>query len=462
MINSLNNMVWDTLIYQLIGVGLIFTIATRFIQFRYFLRMFTAFSSKTSTGGISQWQALMLSVGGRVGSGNIAGVAVALTLGGPGAVFWMWIIGLIGMATSIWECSLAQLYKRTEGDTFRGGPAHYIKHGLGPKWGWLAAVYSILLFISFGVAFNGLQSYAIATSIEEAFGINTTLTSIALALVVGAAIFGGIKRLVHVSAFIVPIMALSYLLAALFVVCTHLPQLPGVFINIFENAFGLQQSVAGGVGSAILYGAKRGLFSNEAGLGSAPNVAATAVTHHPVAQGLVQSLSVFIDTLILCTCTAALILLSDIYQPGLTTGGITLTQQAMEEHIGSYAGAFVSLMLLMFGFTTIIYNYYLGENALDYFTGQNKNVFLSFRIITLGLILWGANQNLSTILSFSDLAMGLLAMANLFALILLLKTGLRLTKDYDRQVRAGINPPVFNPADFAQLDIDKNAWREPQ
>lgn len=460
MVDTLNNWVWNALIYQLIGVGLVFTIVSRFIQFRYFLRMFTAFKGDEDAKGISSWQALMLSVGGRVGSGNIAGVAVAITLGGPGAVFWMWIIGLIGMATSVLECSLAQLYKRTEGETFRGGPAHYIKHGLGPKWLWLAAVYSILLFITFGVAFNGLQSYSIATSLEQAFGLSTATTGMALVVVIGAVIFGGIKRLVQVSAFVVPIMAISYLLAALYVVLVNVPALPAIFMGIIENAFGLQQTVAGGVGSAILYGAKRGLFSNEAGLGSAPNVAATAVTRHPVAQGLVQGLSVFIDTLILCTCTAAMVLLSDVYQPGLETGGITLTQQALEEHMGTYAGIFVSLTLLLFGFTTIIYNYYLGENALDYFTGQNKKVFLIFRVFTLGLILWGANQNLGTVLGFADLAMGLLAMANLLALILLFKTGLRLIRDYDRQVKAGVKHPRFNSADFPALDIDRTAWKE--
>lgn len=460
MIDTLNNLVWNALIYQLVGVGLVFTLASRFIQVRYFLRMFKSFGGNKPPGGVSSWQALMLSVGGRVGSGNIAGVAVALTLGGPGAVFWMWIIGLIGMGTSLLECSLAQLYKRTEGETFRGGPAHYIKYGLGPKWLWLAGAYSILLFISFGVAFNCLQSYAIATSIEQAFGLSTMTTSLFLAVVIGMVIFGGIKRLVWVSALVVPIMAVSYFLAALYVVFTHLPDLPAVFVTVFENAFGLQQTVAGGVGSAILYGVKRGLFSNEAGLGSAPNVAATAMTNHPVAQGLVQALSVFIDTIILCTCTAAMILLSDIYQPGLETGGITLTQQALAEHMGGYAGAFVSFTLLLFGFTTIIYNYYLGENALDYFMGQNKKVFVAFRVATLGLILWGANQNLGTVLSFSDLAMGLLAVANLLALMLLFKTGLRLIKDYDRQVKAGIDPPMFDSDDFSNLDIDREAWRK--
>lgn len=458
MISYLNDAVWNGLIYVLIGVGLSFTLASRFVQIRYFFRMFSALKSPKDQKGISSWQALTLSVGGRVGSGNVTGVALAIALGGPGAVFWMWVIGLVGMATSFLECTLAQVYKRKEGENFRGGPAHYIKHGLGKKWLWLAVIYSVLLLVSFGVGFNCLQSYSIATSLEQAFGITQSVTGFILAAIVGVIIFGGIKRLVKVSEFIVPFMAVSYFLTAMYVVLANITLLPEVFATIVNSAFGLEQTVAGGIGSAILYGAKRGLFSNEAGLGSAPNVAATAVTEHPVSQGLVQSLSVFIDTLILCSCTAAMILLSDVYQAGVSD--VTLTQRAMEQHIGSYAGAFVSITLLLFGFTTIIYNYYLGENALDYLVGRRKIIFNSFRVATVGLILWGSMQDLSTVLGFSDLAMGLLAFANLFALILLFKIGLSVLKNYDQQIKQGIQRPRFNSAEFKSLDLDKNAWPE--
>jgi len=301
MLDLLNDFIWSKLlIVMLIGLGLYFTVASRFVQFRYFSSMFRIFGEafKRQPGQLSSFQALMLSVAGRVGAGNIAGVSVAIMLGGPGAIFWMWVVALVGMATSYFECSLAQLYKRREPDgTYRGGPAFYIQHGLGQRW--LGIVVSILLLVTFGFGFNAVQSFTVASSLHDTFGIPTLASGIALTVVIGLIIFGGIKRIAKFADVLVPVMAFSYLAMALLVIGLNISEVPAVFALIFKSAFGLEPAFAGGIGAAIIMGVKRGLFSNEAGLGSAPNVAAVAEVKHPAAQGIVQSLSVFIDTLIL-------------------------------------------------------------------------------------------------------------------------------------------------------------------
>jgi AGCS family alanine or glycine:cation symporter len=458
----LNDLIWGKiLIFVLIAVGLLLTISSRFVQFRYFGRMFTILgeSFHREEGHLSSFQALALSVAGRVGAGNIAGVAVAITLGGAGAIFWMWVIGLIGMATSFFECTLAQLFKNAEPDgTYRGGPAYYIERGLGKRW--LASLFSALLLITFGLGFNALQSYTVATSIQDTFGVTTSITGVVLLVVLGLIIFGGIKRIADVAEFVVPIMAIGYFAMSLFVLVTNIAEIPNVFSLIFKSAFGLQQAVSGGVGAAILFGVKRGLFSNEAGLGSAPNVAAVAYVEHPVNQGIIQSFSVFIDTIILCTCTAAIILLSSVYQPDSDVSGIVLTQAAMAEHVGGWGRAFVTIALVLFAFTSMIYNYYLGENSLNFFSPENKLLFNIFRGLTLALVVWGSAQDLSTVFAFADLTMGLLALVNLVAVFLLFKVGLRVMKDFDRQVQAGDQQPIFDASRFSDLNIDRQAWTE--
>ncbi|MEL7035400.1 MAG: alanine/glycine:cation symporter family protein [Cyanobacteria bacterium J06592_8] len=462
MLDFLNDLIWGKiLIFVLIGVGLLLTISSRFVQFRYFGRMFTIIgeSFHREEGHLSSFQALTLSVAGRVGAGNIGGVAVAITLGGPGAIFWMWMTALIGMATSFFECSIAQLFKIAEPDgTYRGGPAYYIERGLGQRW--LAYVFSFLLFVTFGFGFNAIQSYTVATSIQDSFGVSTGITGAVLLVALGLIIFGGIKRIADVAEFIVPMMAIGYFVMSLFVLITNITEIPGVFGLIFQSAFGFRQVVAGGIGTAILFGVKRGLFSNEAGLGSAPNVAAVAYVEHPVNQGIIQSFSVFIDTIILCSCTAAIILTSSVYQPGNDAGGIILTQAAMAEHVGEWGRAFVTVGLTLFAFTSIVYNYYLGENSLTYFTPDNKLVVMIFRILTLALIVWGSAQDLSTVFGFADVTMGLLALVNLAALFLLFKVGLRLLRDFDRQVKAGYKQPTFDPNLFSDLNIDHQAWSD--
>lgn len=467
MLDFINDLLWSkVLIVALIGLGLWFTVGSRFVQFRYFGRMFRILSASQAFargqhGHLTSFQALMLSVAGRVGGGNIAGVAVAITLGGPGAIFWMWMVGLLGMATSYFECTLAQAYKKAEPDgTFRGGPAFYISRGMGPKWKWLAAVYSVLLLVTFGFGFSALQSYSVATSFHDAFGIPVLATGIGLAVVVGAIVMGGVKRIAKVADVLVPVMAVSYLTVALVVLAMNVGEVPAVLALIVKSAFGLEPAVGGGIGAAILLGVKRGLFSNEAGLGSAPNVAAVAYVPHPANQGIVQAFSVFIDTLIICTCTAVIILLGTVYQPGMAAemGGVALTQASLAGHVGEWGRSFVSIALMLFGFTTIVYNYYLGENSLSYFSDRNKPLLAVYRALVIVLCGWGATTDLGTAFAFADVTMGFLALANLLALAVLFKPGLRIMRDFDQQIAAGTENPVFDPARFPDLDLDRAAW----
>lgn len=462
MLVALNDFLWgQLLIVLLIAIGIFFTVGSRFVQFRYFGRMFGVLRGAMhhEKGHISSFQALVVSVAGRVGSGNIAGVAVAITLGGPGAIFWMWVIGLMGMATSFFECSLAQLYKRAEpSGNFRGGPAYYLSHGIGQKG--LAAIYSVLLLVTFGFGFNAVQAYVVATSVNSSFGVPTWATGLVMVVLLGATIFGGIKRIANVAEFIVPVMAVSYFACAIAVIGMNITEVPAVLMHIVRSAFGLDSAIGGGIGVAVLQGVKRGLFSNEAGLGSAPNVAAVAYVPHPVNQGIVQAFSVFIDTIVMCTCTATIILLSDIYQPGVeNVSGVTLTQNALASHVGAWGGGFVSVALLMFAFSSIMYNYYLGENSLNYFSEENKKVFNVFRVMVLALIFWGSMQDLGTVFAFADVTMGLLAIVNLVGLVLMYKIGVRLLRDYDGQLKSGVQPRL-NLEDYSDLDIDKAAWRE--
>ncbi|MCL7463265.1 alanine/glycine:cation symporter family protein [Pseudomonas sp. NW5] len=459
MLDFLNDLLWSkVLVVALVGLGLFFTLRSSLVQLRYFGDMFRIFASASvrKEGQLSSFQALMLSVAGRVGAGNIAGVAVAIMLGGPGAVFWMWVVALLGMATSYFECSLAQLYKRRNADgTFRGGPAYYIQHGLGQRW--MAVLFSVLLLVTFGFGFNALQSFTLASSMHDAFGVPTLATGVVLALVMAAIIFGGIRRIASMADVLVPVMAISYIAMALFVIATHLGEVPATLALIVKSAFGLEEAFAGSVGAAIVMGVKRGLFSNEAGLGSAPNVAAVADVPHPASQGIVQSLSVFIDTLLICTSTALIILLSGVYQPGTEMAGVVMTQTALAAIVGEWGRIFISLALLLFVFTTLVYNYYLGENALGFFS-QKPALVKAYRALVIILVLWGSVQDLSTVFAFADVTMGLLALVNLIAIALLYRTGLRLMRDYDAQVAAGIEQPVLDRQQFADLDLDPAAW----
>ncbi|MEE4245343.1 MAG: sodium:alanine symporter family protein [Kangiellaceae bacterium] len=460
MIEAANSFLWGKLLIGLlIGVGVWFTVASRFVQFRYFGRMFRLIGRGMhhQKGRVSSFQALAVTVAGRVGAGNIAGVAVAITLGGPGAIFWMWVIALIGMATSFFECSLAQVYKKAEPEgTFRGGPAYYMDKGAKQKW--LGTVYSGLLVVSVGAALIALQSFTVASSFNESFGVSPLTTGVILAAVTGVIIFGGIKRIAEVAEWIVPFMAVGYCLIGLVVIGLNYQEVPAALALIVKGAFGLEQAVGGGLGTAILMGAQRGLFSNEAGLGHAANVAAVAHVKHPAEQGIVQSFSVFIDTMVLCTVTALIILLSGVATEGSDVGGVALTQIALSEHIGDWSGIFVTIALTLFAFTTILYLYYLGENGINFFSNENKSLFNIFRVIVIGQIIWGALQELTLIFALADLAVGLLALSNLIALSLIAKKGFKVLKDYDRQLAEGNDEPTFDYVAHSELNLDQKAW----
>lgn len=462
MLATVTDFLWSyILIAVLITIGTIMTVRSRFVQIRYFGEMFKVLGQafKHQSGHVSSFQALTLSVAGRVGAGNIAGVAVAITLGGPGAIFWMWVVGLIGMATSFFECSLAQAYKTRDHvtGTFRGGPMYYIERGLGSRP--LAMVFTLLLLVTFGLAFVALQSFTASTSLNQAFGIPTAVSGVVMALVVGFAIFGGVQRISRVTEIIVPIMAILYIGVTVAVVGMNFDQVPAVLALIVKSAFGLEPAVGGGIGAAIMMGVRRGLFSNEAGLGSAPNVASVAYVPHPVNQGIVQSFSVFIDTAVICTATALLILMAGVHVGVEGADGVVLTQLALESFIGAWGEPFVSVVLVLFAFSSILYNFYLGENASYWINPSDRVIFLSFRILMLVLILWGSMQDLGTIFSFADLTMALLAIVNLAALAVLLKVCFRIMEDYERQLAQG-QVPVFDATAFSDLNLDVDAWSD--
>ncbi|PID51536.1 MAG: sodium:alanine symporter [Pasteurellales bacterium] len=461
----IDSLTWGwSLIPMLIVFGVLFTIVGGFAQFRYFGRMFRVFKQTNKKGdGLSGRQALLVSIGGRVGGGNIAGIAVAISLGGPGAVFWMWLAALIGMMTSIVECSLAQLYKRKEADgTYRGGPAFYIVHGLGKDYRFLATIYAVALTLCYSIGFNAFQGNTVAGSALDSLGIDRIYTGIFLAIVGGIVIFGGIKRIAKAADVVVPIMSFIYILLALIVILLNITEIPHLIATIVKSAFGFEEVVGGGMGAAIAQGMRRGLFSNEAGLGSAPNVAATAEVRHPVSQGISQALSVFIDTMIICSATAFIILLSDVYVPGAKPDGVVLTQQALVFHFGEWVKYLLTFAILLFSFSSIIFNYYMGENGVSFLFGKNAKVSVFIlRISVVAILFIGAAAPRATaVFFFSDPLMGVLAVINLLALIMLFPRAVKLLKDYQSQLDNGVDEPVFDAQDFERLDIDMKAWNK--
>jgi AGCS family alanine or glycine:cation symporter len=461
----LEDLTWGwSLIPILVIFGLFMTVVTGFVQVRYFGRMFRVLflrDEHADPNQITARQALLVSVGGRVGGGNIAGVAVAITLGGPGAVFWMWAIALVGMCTSLVECTLAQVYKTRAADgTFRGGPASYIRRGLGAKYSWLAVLYAVCLIGSFAFGFNAFQGNTIAGAVNDSLGIDRLWTGLALAAVTGFIVYGGIKRIAKVADVVVPLMALTYLAMALLVIALNIGELPRVLAMIVSNAFGLEEAVGGGMGAAISQGLRRGLFSNEAGLGSAPNVAATADVMHPMSQGITQSLSVFIDTILICSATAFVILLGSVYVPGAEgVSGIALTQQSLVSHVGAWAQYFLTFAVFLFAFSSIIYNYYLGETALAELTRNPVSVH-ALRWAVVAIVLLGASApGATSVFFFSDPLMGLLALVNLMAVLMLFPVAMRVLEDYRAQLAAGIDKPVFKAEQFPDLNIDRTAWK---
>ena len=460
----IDSLTWGwSLVPILVVFGLFITVASGFVQFQYFGRMFRVLSSKVQSAdpnAISAREALLVSVGGRVGGGNIAGVAVAITLGGPGAVFWMWAIALVGMGTSLVEASLAQLFKRSVGDgTYRGGPAGYIIYGLGEDYRWLAVLYAICLIAAFGLGFNAFQGNTFAGAVEDSLGVERIWTAVLLAAITGFIVYGGIRRIAKAADVIVPIMALGYIAMTLLIILLNITELPRVLWMIVTNAFGIEEAVSGGMGAAVAQGLRRGLFSNEAGLGSAPNVAATADVRHPISQGITQSFSVFIDTIIVCSCTAFIILLSDVYVPGaVDIDGIVLTQQSLVSHVGEWSKYFLTFSILLFSFSSIMYNYYLGENALTVMTSHPVMIH-ALRIAVMALVFLGATAPGATaVFFFSDPLMGILALVNLLAIMMLFPVALRILRDFCTQLKAGVDRPVLVPENFKDLNLDPTAW----
>ncbi|WP_417791852.1 alanine/glycine:cation symporter family protein [Stutzerimonas xanthomarina] len=467
IVDFLNNIFWGyILIYGLLAVGVFFTIRLGFLQFLHFGEMVRAIrgARQSDASGISPFQALCTSLASRVGTGNLAGVAVALYLGGAGAIFWMWVVALVGMATAYAESSLAQLYKVRDGEgQYRGGPAFYIAKGL--KAPWAGGVFSVALIISFGLVFNAVQANSIADAMEGAFGVPKLWVGIAIAILAGLVIFGGLRSIARFAELVVPLMAGLYVLMALIVLVMNITEVPGVLMTIVRSAFGLEEAaggVAGSVTAAMLNGIKRGLFSNEAGMGSAPNVAATATPapHHPSSQGLVQAMGVFIDTIVICTATAVMILLSGVLEPGSGVTGTQLTQQAMESHIGVAGTYFIAIAILFFAFTSIVANYAYAENALIFLGAGNKLGLTLLRLAALGMVIWGAYEAVTTVFNAADASMGLMATINLIAITLLSGTVVKLTKDYMGQIKAG-EVPTFKAADYPELKakINNNIWR---
>ena len=452
IIDATNNLLWTyVMIAALIGCALYFTLRSGFVQFRMLgemIRQLANSNERHHTEGkhISPFQAFAVSLASRVGTGNLAGVATAIAVGGPGAVFWMWIIALIGSANAFIESTLAQLYKRRTEDSFIGGPAYYILHGL--KCRWMAILFSVLTILTFGFAFNTVQSNTLCEAVENAFGFSHIHMGIAITVATLVIIFGGIQRIAKFSSIIVPIMALGYILLAFTIVILNIGQLPAVIELIVKSAFGMEQVVGGGLGAALMQGIKRGLFSNEAGMGSAPNVAATASTSHPVKQGLIQSLGVFTDTLIICSCTAFIILMSGI-EFGGQMDGIRLTQEALTTQIGGAGRIFVAIAIFFFAFSSIIGNYYYGEANIKFITSSRK-VLNAYRLLVGVMVMSGAVMSLQTVWSLADLTMALMTLCNIAAIVLLGGQVMTLLKDYRKQKSAGLDP-VFRKNDIKEF-----------
>jgi putative sodium/glutamine symporter len=453
MISVTNDFLWSKiLVILLIACGLYFTVRSKFVQFGMFKEMFRVLkgSNERSKDSISSFQAFCISMAARVGTGNITGIAIAIAIGGPGAIFWMWVIAIIGSASGFIESTLAQVYKVKDKTGFRGGPAYYMEKGLNKRW--MGAIFAVLITLSFGLVFNAVQSNTVTVAFENSFGTNRAILGLIMAAAFALVIFGGVKRIARMSEYIVVVMAGIYIGAALIIMLINITELPGVLALIVKSAFGFEQVAGGSLGAVILQGVKRGLFSNEAGMGSAPNAAATATTSHPVKQGLMQALGVLTDTLLICSSTAFIILLSDAYkQPGLD--GIKLTQAALSEHIGSWASGSLAIMIFLFAFSTLIGNYYYGETNIE-FLNSNKKVLLFYRYSVLAMIIFGSVAKVQLVWDLADLFMGFMVIVNLIAILLLSKVAFAALKDYKRQKREGKDPVFYKDSIPGLKNVD--------
>ncbi|MGX2974658.1 alanine/glycine:cation symporter family protein [Ursidibacter arcticus] len=465
IVENIDGPLWDITVLTLLGTGLFFTISTGLVQLRLLPQSLREmwFGRASSGDSLTPFQAFATGLASRVGVGNIGGVATAIALGGPGAVFWMWITALIGMSSAFAESSLAQVYKvRDPNGMFRGGPSYYISRGL--KAPWLAVAFAITLIFTFGFAFNAVQANSIVEATKNAWEWDANYVGIVLVIVTAAIIFGGVKRIGQVSARVVPMMALFYLIMAVIILGMNIEKVPAVLSNIISSAFDFSAMAGGMFGAlfskAMLMGIKRGLFSNEAGMGSAPNSAATSDAKHPASQGLIQMLGVFVDTIVVCSCTAIIILMSNDYGSE-TLRGVSLTQKALEFHVGEFGLHFLAFILLLFCYTSIIGNYAYAESNIRYI--RNKPGFvLAFRLLVLFFVYFGAVRDGGIVWAFADTVMASMAMINLIAIVLLAPIVWLVLKDYQKQIKAG-KEPVFNIEDHPELikrGVDPTIWKQ--
>ena len=460
LLASLNDFLYSyILIFLLVAAGIYFSIRTKFVQFRLIGDAIKALKEKAEKNdngkSVSSFQALMISTASRVGTGNIAGIATAIVAGGPGAVFWMWVMAIVGGASAFVESTLAQVYKVKDGKEFRGGPSYYIERALGKRW--LGVLFSILLIACFAYGFNGLQTYNMSSALEYYIpNYSDTILPAVVGLLIAAAtafvIFGGVHRIGFISSVIVPIMAGIYILMGIFITLTNLDRVPEMFSLIFEGAFDFRAIFGGFAGSTVLIGIKRGLFSNEAGMGSAPNASATATVSHPVKQGMVQVLSVFIDTLLICTTTAFILLLSGVTGIPEKLDGIPYVQAAISANVGSLGIHFITFSIFAFAFTSLIGNYYYAESNI-LFIKNNRILLNVFRITCLIAIFLGAQADFSTVWNLADVLMGFMAIENILVIFLLGGIACKVLKDYTRQKKQGLDP-VFKAKDVGLDNTD--------
>jgi alanine or glycine:cation symporter, AGCS family len=445
IVSQVNDVLWTyVLIAVLLGLGLWFTIKTGFVQFKFLPEMFRVITDKRAVSasgkkGTSSFQAFAISAASRVGTGNMAGVAAAVATGGPGAVFWMWLIALLGAASGFVESTLAQIYKVPDKTQYHGGPAYYMEKGLNNKW--LAVLFAVTITFTYGLVFNSVQSNTISLAFENEFAISKNVIAVILFIFTAVVIFGGLKSIANVSQIIVPIMATLYIGLAIYVLIANITAIPDMISIIFTNAFGIREVAGGGFGAAIMMGIKRGLFSNEAGMGSAPNAAATAEVTHPVKQGLIQALGVFFDTILICSATAFIIITASGYE-GSKADGIQITQNAFAFHIGDWASAFIAIAILLFAYSSILGNYYYGETNIAYIRNSKMGLFL-YRLAVLAMVAFGAIATFDFVWALADLTMAIMALINLYAIARLFKIANQALQDYLRQRKQGKDPVFY-------------------
>ena len=453
LLNVLNDYLWTYVVVTLlVFCALYFTLRLKGVQFRMIGNMIKVIVEKPGDQKIGAFQAFAVSLSSRVGTGNLAGVASAIFVGGPGAVFWMWMMALFGAATAFVEATLAQLYKRKGEDSFYGGPAYYMQYGLHRKW--MGVLFAILITITFGMANQVVQSNTLCDALADSLAIDAKWIGLTITIATLIIIFGGIRRISHFASIVVPFMAIGYVIIAVIVILLNITEIPAMIVLIVKSAFGLEQAVGGAFGVAVMQGVKRGLFSNEAGEGSAPNAAAIAHTSHPVKQGLLQALGVFTDTIVVCSCTAFIILLSGIYDSG--RDGIILTKYSLEHHIGPAGGLFITAAIFLFAYSTIIANYFYGETNIRFITRKMSYINL-FRIITGVTVMAGALVSLQEAWSIVDVAMGVMTIVNLVAIIQLSPKAFFLLRNYIAQKKEGRNPE-FHRSMMPEIEKDIECW----